>query len=217
MNRASSTPAAAPTAVDFDSRARQWDTTQEFVERGRKLAKAICARVALRTNMRALDVGCGTGLLSVPLAGDLGHITCIDTSPGMLEVLREKIAVQGLSNLTAEFHDLTTSDLSVGGFDLIMSSMTLHHIKDTGAILATFAAHLRAGGWLCLADLDQEDGSFHGIHVDVHHGFEREALARLVHDAGFEQVHFDTVFVIRKAQDGGPRDYPVFLLTARKG
>ena len=203
--------------IDFDSRARQWDSNPEFAERGRTLAAAIHARVALTTKMRALDFGCGTGQLSIPLARELAHVTCIDTSAGMLEVLNEKIAAQGLTNLTAQCRDVIQSDLPDGHFDLIMSSMTLHHIKDTDAILRKFAAHLQAGGWLCLADLDQEDGSFHGADVAVHHGFEREELARRAQRAGFTQVRFDTVFVIRKEQGGSPRDYPVFLLTARKG
>lgn len=204
------------TMIDFDSKARQWDSNPEFVERGHKIAEAIRARVPLAARMRALDVGCGSGLLSVPLARQLGHITCIDTSPGMLEVLNEKIAAQGLSNLTTRLHDLAINDLPQAGFDLIMSSMTLHHIVDTDAILARFAAHLRPGGWLCLADLDREDGSFHGKDVHVHHGFDRQSLGQRALRAGFTDVRFETVFVIRKEQEGGLRDYPVFLLTARK-
>ena len=202
--------------IDFDARARQWDADAQFVERGRKIAAAIRGRVALTARMRALDVGCGTGLLSIPLAGDLGHITCIDTSAGMLEVLNEKIAAQHLTHVNAQLHDLAAADLPGAPFDLIMSSMTLHHIADTDAMLAKFAAHLRPGGWLCLADLDREDGSFHGKDVDVHHGFEREALKRMARSAGFADVHFDTVFTIGKERDGVVREYPVFLLTARR-
>ena len=207
----------AGTMIDFDSRARQWDSNPEFLERGRKTAEAIRARVALTPNMRALDVGCGTGLLSLPLADSLRHVTCIDTSAGMLEVLKEKIAAQGISNLTIKLHDLAADGLPDAGFDLIMSSMTLHHIVDTDAILAKFASHLKPGGWLCLADLDREDGSFHGVDVPVHHGFAREALATRAQRAGFIEVQFATLFKIRKQQSGGPREYCVFFLSARKG
>lgn len=202
---------------DFDSRARQWDSDPEFIERGRRTAAAIRARVQPTSAMRALDVGCGTGQLSLPLAGDLAHITCIDASAGMLEVLGEKIAAQGLANLSAERRDLGVDDLPDGAFDLIMSSMTLHHIKDTDAMLAAFRAHLRPGGWLCLVDLDREDGSFHGAGVEVHHGFERAALAGRARAAGFAEVQFETLFVIRKARAGEARDYPVFFLSARRG
>jgi len=206
----------AKATIDFDSKARQWDSNPEFIERGRETAAAICSRIALSRKMRALDVGCGTGLLSLPLADILGHITCIDTSAGMLDVLNEKLTAQGLTNLTTRLHDLAAEDLPGTGFELIMSSMTLHHIVDTDAILGKFVAHLKPGGWLCLADLDREDGSFHGVDVKVHHGFEREALAERARRAGLVDVHFETVFVIRKEQNDGPRDYSVFLMTARK-
>ena len=202
--------------VDFDSRARDWDANPIFVERGRKIAVAIRARVPLTPVMRALDVGCGTGLLALPLAANLAHITCIDTSAGMLQVLDEKIAAQGLHNVSTRVHDLSSGELPDSVFDLVVSSMTLHHIKDTDAALRAFAAHLRPGGWLCLADLDREDGSFHGPDVDVHHGFDRAELARRASNADFEDIAFDTVFVVTKEQPAGLRDYPVFLLSARR-
>lgn len=78
----------------FDSRARQWDANPLFVERAERVAKAIRARVPLDRSWHALDYGCGTGLLSFPLQDALGHITLQDSSAGMLEVLREKIATR---------------------------------------------------------------------------------------------------------------------------
>jgi ubiquinone/menaquinone biosynthesis C-methylase UbiE len=203
--------------VDFDEKARQWDSDPAFIERGQRIAAMIRSRVPLTTGMRALDVGCGTGLLSLPLANELGHITCIDTSQGMLDVLDEKIAAGHLTNLTIRRHDLSADDLPGDRFDLIMSSMTLHHVKDTGAMLDAFAAHLQSGGWLCVADLDREDGSFHGEGAEVHHGFERDAIARAASGAGFADISFETVFSITKEQDGAARGYPVFLMSARKG
>ena len=94
--------------------------------------------------------------------------------------------------------------------------MTLHHVPDTAHILTVFHDLLNPGGYLCIADLDQEDGSFHGIEVDVHHGFDRAELGRRTADAGFSDVQFQTVFSIAKARESGTRDYPVFLMTARR-
>lgn len=203
-------------AGHFDSKARQWDENPVFVERGQKIAAAIRASVPLNTNMAALDYGCGTGLLSFPLQDALGPITLTDTSPGMLAVLAEKIAALGATNMTPLKADLSVESIPDGRFDVIYSAMTLHHIPDTDAILAAFRDHLKPSGALCIADLDQEDGSFHGIEVDVHHGFERGELAARAEQAGFRQVTFQTVFEIEKDQPEGRRAYPVFLMVARK-
>lgn len=202
--------------IDFDSKARQWDANPVFQARADKIAAAIRATIPLNSTMQALDYGSGTGMLSFPLAGELGRITLKDSSAGMLEVAREKMAALGVANLRAVQADLTSQPLPEERYDLIYSSMTLHHVPDTAGILAAFRALLNPGGWLCIADLDQEDGSFHGIEVDVHHGFERSALGALVAAAGFREAAFQTVFEIVKDQaDGSSRAYPVFLLTAR--
>jgi ubiquinone/menaquinone biosynthesis C-methylase UbiE len=203
--------------IDFDSKARAWDSNPVFQERANKIAAAIRAAIPLNTKMNALDYGCGTGLLSFPLQEALGHITLKDSSAGMLEVLREKISAQNVSNMTVRQADLSSQPLPDERYDLIYTSMVLHHIPDTAGILATFHALLNPGGTLCVADLDQEDGSFHGIEVDVHHGFAREDLARKTEAAGFADVRFATVFEIAKdTAAGGARGYPVFLMVARK-
>jgi ubiquinone/menaquinone biosynthesis C-methylase UbiE len=200
----------------FDSKARQWDENPVFVERARKIADALRLLVPLSTAMSALDYGSGSGLLSFPLKDELGHITLSDTSAGMLEVVREKIAAQRVGNMTAIQADLSATALPDTRFDLIYSSMALHHIPDTDAILTAFHAHLNPGGWLGIADLDQEDGSFHGIEVDVHHGFDRHALAERLRQVGFTDVAYRTVFEIEKDQAEGKRAYPVFLMVARR-
>lgn len=202
--------------IDFDSKAREWDENPVFVERGRKIAEAIRQQVPLKHDMSALDYGCGTGLLSFPLKDALGQITLKDTSAGMLEVLREKIAAQGVTNMTVRQVDLTAEPLPDERYDLIYSSMTLHHIPDTDNILRVFHVLLNKGGHLCIADLDKEDGSFHGVEVDVHHGFDHAALAAKAQQAGFADVRFDTVFAIVKETERGARAYPVFLMTARR-
>ena len=202
--------------IDFDSKAREWDGNPVFVERGRKIAEAIRQQVTLDRAMHALDYGCGTGLLSFPLHDALGRITLKDSSAGMLEVLREKIAAQGVNNMTVRQADLTAEPLPDERYDLIYSSMTLHHIPDTDGILRVFHDLLNPRGHLCIADLDREDGSFHGIDIDVHHGFDRAALTAQAERAGFAEVRFDTVFEIIKETEAGARAYPVFLMVAKR-
>jgi len=203
-------------SAHFDSKARQWDENPVFQDRANQIAAAIVAAVPLNSTMRALDYGSGTGMLSFPLQEKLGHITLKDTSAGMLAVVEEKIAAWGIGNMTSRLMDLTAAPMPDERYDLIYSSMTLHHIPDTNAILKAFHTLLNPDGWLCIADLDQEDGSFHGIQVDVHHGFDRDALAAQAAQAGFADIRFSTVFEIVKTTEAGSRAYPVFLLLARR-
>jgi 2-polyprenyl-3-methyl-5-hydroxy-6-metoxy-1,4-benzoquinol methylase len=134
----------------------------------------------------------------------------------MLEVVNEKIAAQGVRNMTTMKIDLLADPQPALQFDLIVSSMTLHHVPDTDHILHVFHDLLNPGGYLCIADLDQEDGSFHGPEIDVHHGFDRTDLSRRAAQAGFTDPQFQAVFSIAKALASGSRDYPVFLMTARR-
>ncbi|MGK2952058.1 MAG: class I SAM-dependent methyltransferase [Thiobacillus sp.] len=203
-------------ATHFDSKARQWDDNPVFQERGLKIAEAIRKAVPMHRAMHALDYGCGTGLLSFPLKDELGLILMADSSGGMLEVVNEKIAAQGVTNMTTLKLDLMADPAPSESFDLIMTAMTLHHVPDTDHILRVFHDLLQPGGTLCIADLDQEDGSFHGPEVDVHHGFDQADLSRRAAKAGFAAMQFQTVFSIAKELESGTRDYPVFLMTARR-
>lgn len=208
-----------PTQLDaahFDSKARQWDDNPVFRERGLKIAEAIRKAVPLHRHMSALDYGCGTGLLSFPLRDELGAILLADSSSGMLDVVAEKIAAQGVTNMTPVKLDLLIDPPPAQRFDLIVSAMTLHHVPDTDHILRIFHDLLQPGGTLCIADLDQEDGSFHGPEVDVHPGFDRGDLSLRATQAGFSDMQFQTVFSIAKEYETGTRNYPVFLMTARR-
>ncbi|MBZ0069120.1 MAG: methyltransferase domain-containing protein [Thiobacillus sp.] len=203
-------------AAHFDAKARQWDENPVFQERGLKIANAVRKAVPLHRQMRALDYGCGTGLLSFPLKDELGAILLADNSSGMLDVVAGKIAAQGVTNMTPLKLDLLADPLPAQTFDLIVTAMTLHHVPDTDHILRVFHDLLNPGGYLCIADLDQEDGSFHGLEVDVHHGFDQADLGRRTAQAGFGEVQFQTVFTITKERESGTQDYPVFLMTARR-
>ncbi len=201
----------------FDDKARAWDVNPVFQERAHRIAEAIAAEVPLQKGMTVLDYGCGTGLLSFPLRERLGPMTLADSSTGMLAVLEEKIVAHEAHEAMQSCQlDLMADPLPEQRFDLIYTSMTLHHVPDTARILALFHDLLKPGGYLCIADLDAEDGSFHGIEYEVHHGFERDTLTELTQAAGLEAVRFRTVFEIIKEQEQGPRAYPVFLMTAQR-
>ena len=199
-------------AQHFDEQARDWDSDIKKVERARAVARAMRSAVPMDRSMRALEYGCGTGLLSFELRDDLGQITMADTSEGMLQVLREKIDAAQAENMTAVRLDLASEPVPPERYDLIYSLMVLHHIPDTHGILRAFHKILRPGGILCICDLDQEDGSFHTGEFDGHLGFERRGLKQFVGEAGFADIRISTAHEMHK----NGRIYPLFLLAARK-
>ncbi len=202
--------------MNFDEKAREWDLNPMRIERAQAVAAAIRRHIPLSSQMSVLEYGCGTGLLSFELRQELGEITLADNSSGMLQVLREKIAAAQAPNLFPMQLDLLIDPLPDRRFDLIYSLMTLHHIPDTARILSLFHRLLQPNGYLCIADLDQEDGTFHKEPFEGHLGFDRQALAELASVVGFEVLGFETVYQMVKIVAGQQRAYPLFLMTARK-
>ena len=203
--------------TNFDERAKDWDSDPKKVERARVVANAIRKAVPLTREMKALEYGCGTGLLSFALQLDLGQITLADTSQGMLDVLREKIAAADVTNMHPVRLDLSSDPLPAEQYDLTYSLMTLHHIHDVNDLLIKFRELLLPTGYLLVADLDKENGSFHTDGTtDVHLGFDRDELQKMVEDVGFGNVSFSTAYEITKKIGNEERIFPVFLMTAQK-
>jgi ubiquinone/menaquinone biosynthesis C-methylase UbiE len=197
----------------FDEKAQDWDTPERR-ERAQAIADVIRAHVPLRSDMHAIDIGAGTGLLGLELAAEVGSMVLAEPSEGMLAVAQEKLATNGPGNVTAVSFDIQGAPPEGAPFDLAISLLVLHHVEDTAAALRAIHDMLAPGGHMALLDLDAEDGSFHddpeGIH---HHGFDQAAIARLAESVGFRDV--ETRIVSEIDRDG--RLFPVFLLTALRG
>jgi len=201
---------------DFDQKAKGWDTDASKVERAARVAEGIRALAGDLSTRSVLEVGCGTGLLGFALRTHVARVTLADTSAGMLAVLREKITASGLDGMTALQHDFTEGPIPADRYGLLCSLMTFHHIPGTDGALRRFHALLEPGGLLCIADLDAEDGSFHGPEAPVHRGFDREELKERLVQAGFRDIRFSTPYVIDRETAQGPRRFPVFLVVAGK-
>ncbi len=199
--------------TNFDERAKDWDSDPAKVERARVVAEAIRSGIPFRSGMNALEYGCGTGLLSFALQPYLTSVTLADTSQGMLDVLSEKIAGAGVNNMHPMRLDLTNGRLPAEKYQLIYSLMTLHHIHDIEKVLKHFYTLLEPNGYLCISDLDKEDGSFHTSEFDGHHGFERKSFQAMMEKTGFKNIRFSTIFEIKRNAD---KSFPLFLMIATK-
>jgi 2-polyprenyl-3-methyl-5-hydroxy-6-metoxy-1,4-benzoquinol methylase len=204
--------------IDFDKAASFWDDEPRRIKLANDVAKAIRREVKLLQDMEVLDYGCGTGLITLHLQPCVHSITGADTSQGMLESLRQKVRERCLTNVSTVLIDPAMEILNVGKYHLVVSSMTLHHIQDVEGLFKEFYRVLLPEGQLCLADLDVEDGSFHGDSgVVPHFGFDRQQLRNMLVCAGFKDIRdLTATTIVKGADETQRRAYPVFLLIAGK-
>ncbi len=203
---------------NFDREAAQWDLNPGRIKLANDVADAIIREAAPSRDMDVLDFGCGTGLVTLRLQPLVRTIIGADSSKGMLSVLEEKIRTQGITNARARQADFEKGEAIEGAFHLIVSSMTLHHVPDTAALFRQWRELLVQGGRICFADLDTENGSFHGDNTGVFHfGFDRDYVKRLLWETGFHDIRDATATtVLREVEGKGTQAFPVFLITARK-
>ncbi len=199
----------------FDDAAATWDDDPSHEARQVAVAEAIRQALGSDGGLRALDIGGGTGRLSILLADAVDSVVVTDPSAGMVQVAQQRIAEAGLGNrLRAVRADLATDSLD-GTYDVAWSSLALHHVPDLDALLQALAALLVDGGRLFIADLEEDvDGAFHADKVDFagHHGFNRDDLTDRLSAAGFRDVSFTDVTSITK----NDREFGVFLCSATK-
>lgn len=201
---------------EFDSKAQGWDDNPVHLARSLAIAEKLAEMIPLGKGMEALEFGAGTGLLSLLLKDRFDSVTMLDSSREMVRIMREKLYSQEIRHMNALLFDLEKDDLE-GSFDVIYSQMVFHHVMDPVRMLEKFFRLLKPGGFLAIADLYTEDGTFHDEPFTGHHGFDPDQLARQAARCGFTEIRHQTCFVIRKNRKiTGTREYPVFLLRAQK-
>ena len=201
---------------EFDHKAAEWDMNPVHLERSKAIAEMLKKSIPDGQQMTALEFGAGSGILSLLLKEQLKEITLMDSSAGMINVIKDKIASGGFDQLKTVHLDLEKESYT-GEFDLIFSQMAVHHVGNIDGILKKFNSLLNPGGILAIADLYPEDGSFHGDGFTGHLGFDPELLSANLIAYGFRNVNYQECFVMKKAMENGEtKTYPIFLITAYK-
>jgi len=204
--------------MHFDKQAKDWDNDPKKTERAIIFAEEIKKFIQPKDTWNALEFGCGTGLLSYQLKNTFESITLADNSIGMIDVLKEKIKNQHIKNFKPLLVDLLKDDLNIGKFNVIYMLMTLHHILDLEKVSKKFNSLLKTDGFLCIADLVEEDGSFHvnHPHFNGHNGFNKNQLTHLLINNGFKVEYYNLSFTIEKELNGNNKKYPLFLMICKK-
>jgi len=203
---------------NFDEEALAWDEHPGRVRIMGEIADALFSDIALKPDMDVLDFGCGTGLVSLRIAGDVASLTGVDTSESMLEVFQRKAQNLKLENVRGLRVDLDLGGEIPGRYDLVVSSMVLHHIEHIPEVLARLYAALKPGGRIRLADLDLDGGRFHEDPTGVfHEGFDRAEVLRMMEQAGFSGLRIGLAAeIVRPGADGVEQHFTTFVASGQR-
>ena len=153
-------PVKQQVAAHWDRRAAHFDadfghsiaTPAERAAWDRIMDLVLAGRAALD----ALDVGCGTGFLSLELAKRSHRVTGIDLAPAMLDMARQKAAEAGL-DIRFETGDAEQAPFPAASFDLVISRHVLWTLPHPEAAIEDWIRVLRPGGRLVVIDGAQYD------------------------------------------------------------
>ena len=203
--------------MGFDEYAKGWDT-EKRISRARIIARELEKFIPINKRLSAMEFGCGTGLISFKLHDKLKEITLIDSSEEMIRIAKSKVEAYKINNLFIKRLDIAANNVFEEKYDIIYSSMVLHHINDTKGIINKFYKVLNNEGYLCIIDLNKEDGRFHRDEAGFqgHNGFNPAELISIFENVGFKGVKAYTFYFDTKEVGDEIIEYSLFIIKGVK-
>jgi SAM-dependent methyltransferase len=120
-----------------------------------KVTAAVLEAADVSPDTQVVDLGCGTGQISLPLALEGAQVLAVDVSPAMVGRLQSEARRRGAPNLDGLALPIEELVLPAGSVDLVVSSYALHHLRDAdkGRLVSAAYGWLRPGGQLIVADM----------------------------------------------------------------
>jgi len=133
----------------------RWVAGEGFRERRNQESLALLLdHLRLAGGESVLEIGCGTGAVTLPLAqavGDRGRVVAVDISEPMLEVARQRAADSGLRNVTLLIGDAQVFPFEQAAFDVVTSRMGVMFFADAAAAFRNINSALKPDGRLVFA------------------------------------------------------------------
>lgn len=139
----------------WDKRVEQWHSHVTSAAAFERLRRDLLEAAAPRPEDACVDLGAGTGFVTLALAPLTSSVLAVDISSAMAADLAGRAAREGLANVSTQVADLSGLQLEPGCADLVVSSYALHHLLDPDkrALVARVAQWLRPGGRLVIGDM----------------------------------------------------------------
>lgn len=139
----------------WSRRAKSWDAGAAGNPGLVSTIDAVVAEARVEPGMTVLDMGCGSGQLTIPLARVAAEVIAVDLSPSMIELLRRNLERERVQNVACRLEALERLSAEPASLDLVVSNYALHHLADEDKrhLVGAVAGWLRPGGRLVIGDL----------------------------------------------------------------
>lgn len=216
----------------FNAEAAAWDSNPFVREMSLEAWKAIPKYVPHLFNGSGekpdvLEIGCGTGLLTMEVAPAVNRLVAVDAAEGMIEVLSSKLskpdAPKNIIPLAILLEDPEDNRLPPADeakpdgprlkYDLITSHLVLHHIAELKPVLKTMLGCLKKGGMVALTDFEDFGPEARKFHPECkmagveRHGIPRKWMADLMKEVGFEEIEVTVAWDHTKLVETAPFEF----------
>jgi ubiquinone/menaquinone biosynthesis C-methylase UbiE len=201
----------------FDIMAQSFDTDYR-ITRANTVSQRIKQEIDLINKHNILEFGCGTGLITTNIINTINQISLVDSSEGMLNQLKVKLSKLTTNKRINIYTDLFDKTIVTNSYDLIYSSMVLHHIKNIELFGNRFNTLLVKNGTLCIIDLFPVDKDYHINEPDFdgYHGFDPDWLTKQFETIGFKKDKCDVIYTDSKRINDKVINYSLFMLLMKK-
>ncbi|MDF2505472.1 MULTISPECIES: class I SAM-dependent methyltransferase [Clostridium] len=201
----------------FNDIAPKWNVIRsEYFEE--RLKYKVLSKVNIKDKIVA-DLGCGTGFISMALAGEAGIVFSIDNSINMLKELKKLITSKDLNNIYPIKSSLDNIVLFDESLDAVFINMALHHIHDAEKAINEMSRILKKGGSVIISDVMEHNGEWAREEMfDEWLGFSNAQITKWLQKSNFKNINIENTDLSCKgySSKGEYTETGIFIASAIK-